>query len=74
MFGYCSGMGVAGWLVMIGVWVSFLALVIWAVTRLFPSERRSDADALLDQRFAAGEIDADSYRQARQHLAGARRG
>lgn len=37
--GWCGGMGIAGWLLMIGFWGGFLALVLWAVTRLFPSGR-----------------------------------
>ena len=74
MFGYCSGMGAGGWLLMIGLWGAFIAVVVWAVSRVFPSERRQEADELLDRRFAAGEIDADAYRQAREQLAGTRQG
>lgn len=74
MFGYCGGMGAGGWLLMIGLWGGFIAVVVWAVTRLFPSERRREADDVLDRRFAAGEIDADTYRQTREQLAGTRRG
>lgn len=35
--GYCAGLGVLGWLLMIGFWGALLAVVVWAVTRLFPS-------------------------------------
>jgi hypothetical protein len=35
--GYCGGLGVSGWLLMIGFWAALLAVVVWAVTRLFPS-------------------------------------
>lgn len=72
MFGYCSSqMGAGGWLLMIGLWASFLALVVWAVTRLFPSERHRPAQDDLDRRLAIGEIDTDTYRRAREELAGA---
>ena len=43
--GYCGGMGLAGWFLMIGFWAGFVGLVFWAITRLFPSgDRRSDAE------------------------------
>lgn len=72
--GYCGGMGVAGWLVMIAFWGGFIALVLWAVTRLFPaSDRRGEAVELLDRRLATGQIDAETYRQVRDELADAGR-
>jgi hypothetical protein len=33
---WCNGMGVGGWLVVIVLWMGFLALTVWAITRLFP--------------------------------------
>jgi putative membrane protein len=39
--GYCAGLGVGGWLLMIGFWGALIAVVIWAVTRLFPSSAAS---------------------------------
>jgi hypothetical protein len=35
---YCGGMGPAGWLLMIGFWAAVIAVIVWAVTRLFPKE------------------------------------
>lgn len=76
MFGYgwCSGMGVAGWLLMAAVWGGFLAVVVWAVTRLFPRSRPAGDDesaaSVLDRRLASGEIDEDTYRQLRGELTG----
>lgn len=74
--GYCGAMGWSGWLMMAGFWIGFLALVVWGVTRLFPSARspesRGDAYELLARRLARGEIDAESYRQARDALAAGR--
>lgn len=70
--GYCGGMGLGGWLLMIGFWVALIAVVVWAVTRLFPTgQRRQDAEELLDQRLATGEIDPQTYRTAGQEFAGA---
>jgi hypothetical protein len=62
MFGYFGGMGASGLLLMLGFWGAFLALVVWAVTRLFPSQPRRDAVELPDRRFAAGDIDAETDR------------
>lgn len=65
---YHDGTGWAGWLVMTVAMVAFWALVILAVVALFrgvTSGRESsqqDPMAILDQRFARGEIDEDEYR------------
>ena len=50
-----------------------LAVVVWAVTWLFPRSRsrprdREDAAGLLDRRFASGDIDEDTYRRMRSEL------
>ena len=72
--GYCGGMGVAGWALMVGVWLAVLGLAVWAVTRLFPSvRRRDDFEAELDRRLASGELDPTTYRHVRDELAGAGR-
>lgn len=74
MFAYCSSMGAGGWLLMIGIWVGLVAVVVWAVSRLFPAaDQRREAESLLARRLATGEIDPRSYRQAREELAGAGR-
>jgi putative membrane protein len=87
MFGYgwCGGMGVGGWLLMALLWGGLLAVVVWAVIRLFPRARpgaRSgesatpgsgeSAASVLDRQLAAGEIDEDTYRRRRGELTGAR--
>lgn len=70
--GYCGGMGVAGWALMVGPWLAAIGLVIWAVTRLFPSDRRHlDPEKELDRRLAAGEIDPSTYRYVHDELVGA---
>jgi hypothetical protein len=51
--GYCAGLGVGGWLLMIGFWGVLLAVVVWAVTRLFPSTPTSDPTPHQDPTSAA---------------------
>ncbi len=67
--GFCSGAGVAGWLIMIGFWVGFLALVVWVVTRLFPTssghDESDEPSDTLERRLASGELDPDTYRHLR---------
>ncbi len=80
---YGSGTGWGGWVAMSVVMVLFWALVVFAVVALFrgsgrrPRDDRSaeqrDAMAILDERFARGEIDEDDYRARREVLHGAHR-
>ena len=51
------------WLWMAGVWIVGIAVIVWAVTALFPNQPRRDPQQILDERFARGEIDVDEYRQ-----------
>jgi putative membrane protein len=65
--GYGAGLGVAGWVLMIGLWGGLLAVVVWAVARLFPAAARGgDNQDSLDRQLAAGHIDPDAYRQMRE--------
>jgi putative membrane protein len=71
--GWCGGMGAGGWLLMALLWGGFLAVVVWAVTRLFPRSRSGpgggdSAGSVLDRRLAAGEIDEDTYLHLRGEL------
>jgi len=79
--GWCGGMGAGGWLLMALLWGGFLAVIMWAVTRLFPRDRAGSgrsgttgganaesAASTLDRRLAAGEIDEDTYRRLRGEL------
>ena len=80
MFGtvWCGGMSAWGWLLMAFLWGGFLAVVVWAITWLFPRSRcrpsghqdavEQDAAELLDRRFASGEIDEETYRRIRGDL------
>lgn len=69
--GYCGGIGVAGWALMIGFWTAIVAVVVWATPRLFPAGGRRDDGAarVLDHRLAVGDIDPSTYRQMRDRLA-----
>ncbi len=71
--GACNSMGLGGWLLSVGMWVGVVVLVLWAVNRMFPmSNRRADAEELLDHRLAAGEVDPETYRRIRDELVGTR--
>jgi putative membrane protein len=80
---WCGQLGVAGWVLMGLFWVTFLGLVLWAVSRLFGRDRGAapgagdervadDADNL-DLRLARGELDVAEYRTLREELTSPRR-
>ncbi|WP_223114425.1 SHOCT domain-containing protein [Lolliginicoccus suaedae] len=69
-----------GWLWMMlmpVVWISLLALLVWAVIVLTRSGAGDPgaptAEQLLDRRFVSGEIDPDEYAAMRQQLREQRR-
>jgi putative membrane protein len=74
--GWCGSMGVGGWLLMAAIWGGFLAVIVWAVLRLFPRGTsrpvgppdRENAASVLDRRLAAGDIDEETYRRLRGEL------
>ena len=68
---WCGQMGASGWLGMGAFWVVVVALVIWALTRLFPLRPAGDPRAVLDARLASGEVDPETYRLIRSELDGA---
>jgi putative membrane protein len=69
-------MGVGGWLLMAAIWGGVLAVIVWAVLRLFPRGASrpagpgdgENAQSVLDRRLAAGDIDEDTYRRLRGEL------
>ena len=70
MWYYGNAMGFFGWTMMILFWAAMVAVIIWAVrssgaTRDVP---RSDALALLERRFAAGEIEQDEFQEKKRLL------
>lgn len=82
MMGYGWGMGGGGWIAMIVFWVALLALIVWAVARAFPSvgnrggdiPRQESPEDVLNRRYAAGELDTETYQVMRAALAPGRRG
>ncbi|MGW4567686.1 SHOCT domain-containing protein [Streptomyces sp. NPDC004561] len=65
------------------LWIALIALAVWAVIRLThsasdgtsgrgrgwaDSEPRETPEEILDRRYASGEIDTDTYTEAREHL------
>lgn len=79
MMGYGYGMEWGGWIAMAVFWIAIITLVIWGVSRAFPTDRNPSRDSgispgesaveILDRRYAAGEIDDDRYRTMRATLA-----
>ncbi len=76
MMGWYGDPGWGGWVVMTLMMLGFWALLVVGGVALFrsmrrderPADGRSDAERLLDERFARGEIDADDYRARRELL------
>jgi putative membrane protein len=74
---YGDGPGWAGWIVMTLMMLVFWGLLIFGGIAIYRSvnrddrrshESRADAEQLLDERFARGEIDAEDYQQRRELL------
>lgn len=63
-----------GWILMTAGMLAFWSLVAWLVVSVLRSPRtsgrvdRSSAEQLLDERFAAGDIDESDYRARRDAL------
>lgn len=81
MMDWNDGWGAGAWLAMILMmlvfWGGLIAVVVLAVRGGFRSARPTgtsspglDADRLLAERYARGEIDEDEYRQRREVLRG----
>lgn len=84
MMGYGYGMGAGGWIAMTIFWVTLITLItliIWTLSRALPSGNAWGRDAtpphdsgadsaedILDRRFAAGELDEETYRSMRTTL------
>jgi putative membrane protein len=72
-----GGIGWGGWLVMVVMMVVFWGAIAWVVVTLIrhggrpvepPAARAPEPLAILDERFARGEIDEDHYRLRREAL------
>jgi putative membrane protein len=73
MGGFDGVMGSFGglWMLLpILFWGGFLALIVWAVVRIFPERRSGErsevrsSEEILRERFARGEIDAEEYERS----------
>jgi uncharacterized membrane protein len=70
MYGF-GGWWLLGMSMMVLFWIAIILLVIWVVRSLFPRQMRSGHDQALETlqlRYAAGEISAAEYEQARARL------
>ncbi len=69
MFGYCTAMSTGDWLAMAGLWAAVLGLVIWVVSRLFPTGRRTEVRDLPEQRLP-GDTDPRASWDAHDEFVG----
>ncbi len=70
MYGF-GGWWLLGLGMMVLFWIAIMLLVIWAIRSLFPRQKLSRHDQMLEtlrRRFAAGEINAAEFEQARARL------
>jgi putative membrane protein len=77
MFTGFHTMGAGDWVLMTLFWVALVALVAFAIVRLFPAAAPTNGPAqssaedprrILDRRLAAGEIDVDAYERLKAEL------
>ena len=76
MMGYGWGVSGGGWIAMMVFWVALVALIVWAVARAFPSvgnrgdatPRQESPEDILKRRYAAGELDAETFQAMRAAL------
>jgi putative membrane protein len=74
MMGGYSAMAGFGWLgisVMALFWIGVIVLVVWGLTRVFSTRQprvELDAEEILKQRYARGEISREEFVQAREAL------
>jgi putative membrane protein len=73
MSGYSvmAGFGWLGMLLMALFWIGVIVLVVWGLTHVFsPRQPRAELDAeeILKQRYARGEISREEFVQAREAL------
>lgn len=85
MMGWGFGMGLGGWLMMGGLWLTVVVAAVVAVMWIFPRDARGvtqpalrgsttpaavDPLGVLADRLACGEIDVATYRALRAELTG----
>jgi putative membrane protein len=70
-YGMMGGFGWLGMLTMLLFWIGVVALVVWALSNLFPARQATvepDALEILKRRYARGEISHEEFVQAREAL------
>ena len=70
-YGLMAGFGWLGMLVMALFWIAVVLLVVWGLSNILstPQPRvERDAEAILKQRFARGEISREEFAQAYEAL------
>jgi putative membrane protein len=73
MGGYTAmaGFGWLGMLVMALFWIGVIVLVVWGLTHVFSIQQpraELDAEEILKQRYARGEISREEFMQAHEAL------
>ena len=68
-----GAMGAVGMVMMVLVWAAVIAGAVWVIARVTRTEHvaappRESGRAILDRRFASGEISAEEYAHARRTL------
>jgi len=68
-----SGMGIWGILMMLVFWVAFILLIVWLVKTVVGASTgvttgSSGAKAILDQRYAGGEVTRKEYIQLKKDI------
>ncbi len=69
--GMMGGFGGLGMLVMALFWIGAILLIVWGVSRLFPTQQPNvgpNALEILKQRYARGEISREEFTQASEAL------
>jgi len=70
-YGLMAGFGWLGMLVMALFWVGVIVLVVWGLTHVVSTRRSGvelNAEEILKQRYARGEISREEFLQAREAL------
>ncbi len=71
MGGWGGTMGVAGWLMMALFWIGLILLIVWVVRSVIAASQTSGsstARAILDQRYARGELTRKEYEQVKKDI------
>ena len=71
MGGWGGTMGVAGWLMMALFWIGLILLIVWLVRSVLGTSQgaaSSTARAILDQRYARGELTRKEYEHMKKDI------